>query len=1797
VFRAIREISAENQLEDGELGFRIGQKLKEGRYEIQRLLGTGGFGEVYLAFHYEGSKVHEVAIKRFLVPPSQEAIEQAEALRNESFLLSEFSDPHVVRVLGYEVEDGVTFLVEEFLQGGNLQELIEKKGALPVLDFLELAAKLAQGLDVIHTKGIYHCDIKLRNICFRDVAQTEPVFVDFGHGDLVDAGLLKGSDPGLAATLTYLPPERTGFVNEPVSAASDLYSLGVCLFELASGSRPIKGENAREIVGNILSHVPSSLVELCSYPGPVDQIIQKLLRKLPSERYHSAAGLIADLRFCESLIRNNEPLRPFALGRSDRIRELNFMVPMIGRAEEERRLQEALQKTLASKGQIFAIGAPSGTGKSRLAGELIREAKKSGMHIVSAKFSEFEKNVPLGGLSYALQNHSQWLRTLPLEERKKWATELLSELGAQGNFLARRFPFYQDLLPRFPVINKLDSEEESKLFAQALAQFLTLLTVQEQGCVIFLDDLQWADVATLSVLKCLAQRNSQEKFGRTLLIGTYRSDEVPHDHLLYSQFLVELPIENNLLLGPLRRAESDELVGLLLDETGVEVEALQAHTFLLTNGNPFFIYEYLKAALNSGIFAPRPDGKGWYFNRAMADSIAMTDGVAGLVSKRLMRLPLMAFEIIKVASVIGSKVSFVDLCLLSSEWLSGKVIDGTLIAGSVREIEQIVKFALDQLRRDHLILPNEHELVFFHDKIKEATLSALKEDEKKALHTHWGFLLAKQVKSQARPSVGMQSVFEAAFHLSLGDISSDPALARYILAFAGEKAIQVFSYAKARDFLRVASKTLSSPLRENTGDLNVTSADALEWCDINEMLADTMALSEEVEQAILIYEEVLLYVREPLRMADIYAKEAENHIALFQYKKSINAGHKGLDALKIGRFRHIRTEWQALTLFIFALSYLMFVMFLKLFLRRPWKTIQSGRQEIELRLFSTLQVSYYFTRPFIAIVNQIIKFAPQLFYKDNFYKATMYGYWGIVWACLGREKWSYSCYEKCFHYFNANPNPVQYGFFLMTKGYSLEFPHGHLKASLENLELSVKTLSGVGETFSRLIVLQALCHVDFFGAGNGRSASASYELLEFWKKVHFESTLMGVMLKFHLFADRLDEVDSWSAIVQRGGQNIAAQGYSSIDLVFAAISCGEAHLYRENYDKAIPLLEVAFFHALRGPHRLTYAYAAGPLLALGYVRSGRPWKALLPLAMSWLNCMMNVRVFKPQSFYATGEFFFCLGFSNLGEVFMRKGIRYAKLQLWECIAAEGQLLLAKQLRNRDLSEAKMLCREAKSYFSERGNRFLERQCNEILGVSLVSSSSSKERLLRETQEQTSGSSMHSMRQHIESSALLDMFLKLSELTEKGPLLAELLEVLCSCTGSEHAFVLLRDSEGQWNVENARNLSSESLRLGSYESLGVDRIFLESFLSEMPLKGRSNRESSIKENAQEMGSAMLLPLLYKDDFLGVIYLGNRHITQLFDERSIQICLPLVSQAAIALNNFHLIADREANIRLDMELKAASALQESLLVEPPTIEGLDIKTHYQPASQIGGDWFGFHVTESNQCLYLFVGDVTGHGFPSALMTAVVCGSVYAAEDVLQEMDSNADWTVQARLKRVAEVINRVLLKTAQGRLGVTMAMIALELNTGKVSFLNAGHTPLFWLQRSEDHVKPIVKAGGMLGFRDEPDFVVTEFELQSGDGIFLYTDGLIENCGPNQMSMSGRVMRNLLQNAPDAESCITSLLHEGERIWQQVPPEDDCTLVSLTWKHPVSALRSKEVTTSQRVQDDADSQELENRKIAV
>ena len=1761
---------------------KIGQLLHNGKYEIRRHLGSGRFGDVFLAIWHHEDGPQRVAIKWF----SKDVLTSRELTSNrgihqETMLLSSIQHPAIVKILGFETEEESAFLVEEYLAGGNLHQVIDSNNSLKdgsnnqfvdPLKIVTLGLALARGLDVVHGRGYFHGDIKPGNICFRDEAKCEAVFVDFGQGGMSDAALLGRTVVGVAATLAYLPPERTGFVKEMGSGASDLYSLGVSLYEFASGNNLFLANSPKEIITKILCQIPIPLSQVVpQFPEPLSAVIDKLTRKNPSDRYQTAAGLVADLLICYDSLSKQKSIPHFALGRRDKIRELNYKIPMVGRAEELEHMSQLLDSTLKEHGKAILIGAPSGSGKSRLAAEFSKQARSFGMRILSTKFSEFERNVPFSAIGVALQEYAEWLRAQPEEIKFKWKQKVQGVLKEKGQLLLRRLDYFADLFPAFPPIQKMPKEDEINLYYDGLALFFTCLDVGSSGIVIFLDDLQWADFESLEIVRRIVDSEKKDKLGRTLFLGTYRSEEVPAEHFLNIKVLSFLTVAQKIILGPLSKHESDQLVGYLIDESGDEVDKLKKTTYSLTNGNPFFIYEYLKSAISSGVFSLNNTGTAWHFNESMASTMAMTRGAAGLVAERLTRLSRPCFEVLLSASALGSTVDLLPLKMvvfnrirhLLHEAPYSKANDSFapwLSAGEFN-YEKFLEYALDTLKREHLIIISGNSFSFFHDKIREAAYEFLSEEERRPLHYSYADYLVPGYLEREKTSnkIPSKEIFEMAFHVMASKSDESEIQFREFLYLAGQRAVEVFSFGKAREYLSAAAGMFDAKLIESKFD----RADSEHWIAIHELLADSLALSEQLESALSLYATLLNKIEDKEHKSIIYAKISEYNLALFRYPESVNAGMNGLKLLNTP---YLLSDLQSILYIIKNIPKLSF-MFLKLkMFGNKFNCDESYESEIRFRLFVALQPACFFSKPLSAIANQITFTYPLLLKKDSYFRTMMVMYWGVVAATLGFAKLSRICFSAGADYLDRFPNPVAKGFMNFVWGYLLDFPHGHLEEARTKLNFAFESLASVGESFWRSLSLQGLVHIDLFGGGTGESDECSKQLIALWERVKFEPTSLSCVMKNFLFLGNYKEVDKWLHINLDAGIKIRNQGYETIDYCYANLGPGEIYLLRGEYEAALPLLKEAFRVHLVGFHRVAYCTYSPIPLASVYIRLGRPFTALVPLVFAWINVLINARVFLPQTLYVTAELLAKIKLVRLARFVFEKGLSIAKRHLWATTVAEGRLGLGKILLEHKPEYAESLIERAKSYYIERDQVYLVSECEKYFKGNSVGVKSYRGQLTGFGLTGDNLSEMPSVIQMMASEKLIEIFTKLSAITALDPLLQAALEAFCQCTGADIAIVFIR-IESKWVPFKA--IGTELSQSGTDFSAEVDHFFVEQTVFSNALKPVIRAKVLQNSADRPGGSVFVFPLSHNQGVAGYCYLGNIASKDLFNENSIAVVAPISAQAAIALQNISLLENTREKAKVDAELKATKAVQEALLpIQGTTLPRMSIAHRYQSATTAGGDWLAYYFSEVTNRAYLCVGDVTGHGFPSALITGVVCGAVFSSEYVTEALDVKTQLSAEKHLNLIAKAANEALVRTGYrtGRL-MTMCFISLDVTTGDVAYINAGHVPPLLIQKTPGNLISLTNPSNHLGYSVQSEFQVKSFRISAGDTLCIYSDGLLENTGPSAQVLKSKQIKKILEAHQNVEDACNAIIEEGQKIWLDTPFADDVSLLVAKWNGPV------------------------------
>lgn len=1735
---------------------RVGQRIHNSRFEILALLGVGGSGEVYLAKdHHNSATNNQVALKVYFEISSSDApiLELNARIKREIEALAQIQIDSVVQAFELIFDNDLSILVQEYLPGGTLQDAMRSQSNdfNSITTWLKLAYELATGLDKIHTSGLTHGDIKPGNIGFRDLGHNQPVYLDFGQASLIHQGDFLSRPTRAMATLPYLAPERSGFIKAAKDEQADLYSLGATLYEVACGHPPFQESSPKALLEKILNGVATPLHEVNpEMPAPLSDIIQKLLRKNPEERYSTASGLAYDLKACIDQLNETGRIREFALGKRDKCRELNNQSIFVGRTAELDKLLMQLTDSLEGRGGCAFIGAPSGAGKSRLCYEVGMAASQSGVRTLIGKFSEFERNVPLSGILSVIHGYMKEMSLEPESELKAWARATADAIGPRLRLVTQRLTSLRSVFPFTHELQNEEYEDESRMFLETLVDLLVSFGSRDASLILVLDDLQWSDPESLSVIEIISTRARKGMLGKLLLLGSYRSNEVNQEHPLHLRVLQHEGPQAHVQLGPLSEEESNAMVESLLDEKGSQVTKLSRMTYLLTQGNPFYIREYLSFCLNKEIFHSHSDDGTWVFDSAKAQGASLTHGIASLVSDRIAELNNESKQLLLVASIVGNEVPLAAVDFMLED----------------KEQQNPLLRSLAELSEKHLIYFNRDTLTFVHDKVREAAYQMAGHDLRTDCHHAYAVWLDQKISSKSAQGASINiEPFELAFHLKNGRPQRNPEWARNILYTAGRMALKLFAYQKALEYAQTAHQLLPADFTTDKGTL-------LEFVKISELLGDARVLNEDPVGAVDLYTHLLDYISDDLHRTELLAKLCECNLTLFRYRDSIEAGMQGVKLLK----RDIDSqEGVSLLRIIFLLiPFCLQIIQWKLF-GKSTKEIASRREEIFLKLLINLQVALFFSRPICAISNQMRFTFTLLRYKPNEYSALIIGYWAVASGVFGFAKISNKLYRSALQYFEQHPNPIARSFLLFTWGYLNEFPRGRLREAHAKHLQALDALENAGESFWRVLTMQGLIHMDEYGLGNGET----YALLSRYTNLIFRikqtPTILDAVLRHHLLTKNIDELQRYEKIVAEAALSIQSDGFDTIDSCYANLSLGEIHLLRDDPVSALPYIQTAFRSVIRHVHRVSYCIFAPTLMALCYIRVNRPIAALPALALAWVNQIFSAKLLLPKTTYVTGELFYRNRMKVLGRWICQRGIQKANNLRQPATLFELRLNFANLIVDDDPEYAMVIFRMCREYFSERQFLFLVEKCDRGLMKAQLNTETAQAKVtLRSGSSRSHDSitpSLHLknsksefIRNKIELDSLLQVFLNLSSLNEKDPLYDAVLDAMCRCTGVDYG-VLLIFEEGKLTPVRARGCTLEELGTNLNPMFGLDKWFLEKCELE------NKREPRIRPTAWRTphpacdGSAMVVPLPYKEKIYGYCYLANQGVNNYFDARSQRVVTPLAAQAAIAYQNLIFASAKEEKARLDAELIAARNVQDALLPNRIEVPQTQISYFYESASQTGGDWFHHHHDKIRNRLYVFVGDVTGHGLPSAMMTAVVSGALQSHLKKEFERDCSKKVSIEESLRELSEIANfAVFWAGTRSNRYMTMSFTCLDLTTGEFGVVNAGHTPPYILRGNENKVSGLPCSGSLLGFSEEASFGYARQDLQPGDSVLIYTDGLIENTVDEKQIVSPRSLRKVMETEKEPKKCIDALAASITNAMKLSELEDDVTVYMLRWE---------------------------------
>ncbi len=666
----------------------VGNVLRE-RYRLDSELGRGGMGTVYRATDLELQR--EVAVK--VLSASSHTSDGRERLIREARAAAALNHPHIVTIHDVGEVGGLPFLVMELVAGPRLSQ------AKPtdVARVVDIAIQICAALEHAHTNSIVHRDLKPDNVLLSGSGQSSTVkLADLGLA--LPASAERISRVGvIVGTAAYMAPEQA--LGQPVDGRSDLYALGVLLYELTTGRVPFTGDDPLTVVSqHVHAPVVPPRVLRPDLPRGLEAVIVRLLAKDPAHRFSSAAETRAAL--VESLTANGDAA-PSDTASAVAILDALSRGRLVGRTSELAEARELWQRAREGRGHAVVLSGEPGAGKTRLAREITIQAAVDGALVLSGGCYEYEATTPYLPFVEAFR---RWVRE---EQNDDKLREILGDAATQIGKLA---PEIETRLGPFPERPQLAPHEERLLFFDAVAQVFSNIA-RRQSLLFYADDLHWADRGTLWLLGHLLR---QLRDARVLIVGAYRETELDRAHPL-AKSLVDWNRERLITRIVLRRFNTDETgdqLSALLGENVSGEFAVAVHRE--TEGNPFFVEEVLKALVEQG--SVRRESGRW--TRCEMDELLIPQSVKEAIGNRLDRVSQKCNELLRLGAILGKVFTFEEL------------------SAAAEQTEDALLDALDEATNAQLIAPAGDSFSFTHDKIREVLYEELNPIRRRRLHRH-----------------------------------------------------------------------------------------------------------------------------------------------------------------------------------------------------------------------------------------------------------------------------------------------------------------------------------------------------------------------------------------------------------------------------------------------------------------------------------------------------------------------------------------------------------------------------------------------------------------------------------------------------------------------------------------------------------------------------------------------------------------------------------------------------------------------------------------------------------------------------------------------------------------------------------------------------------------------------------------------------------------------------------------------------------------------------------------------------
>ncbi|MCX7746361.1 MAG: diguanylate cyclase [Clostridia bacterium] len=1435
-------------------------KTLSNRYIFKDLIGEGGMSKVWLA--EDTVQKVDVAVKILKKNVTSSRVDDKIRFRNESMTVSRLNIPSIAKVIEIGEDGDDSFIVMEYIKGKSLFKLLEEGKEFSLDETLEISIKIAEALKHIHNANIVHRDLKPGNIII-DYATNENERFDL---KLIDFGLAQVKEFNekdtneLIGTLSYMSPEQSGIIKRNIDERSDLYALGIMIYQLLTKKLPFEASHVNSIIHQQIAKVPDNPSKINpSIPVILDKLVIKLLEKEPERRYQSALGLISDLE----KVRNG--VTDFVLGLDDKIVKLNYRTQLIGREEELEKLKLIYQNASIENGNICFINGEAGQGKTRLVEEFRNYIESENGVFIDAKCFSGNNKIPFGPFKDVLDIYIKQFEKYPIEKKQQIKDDMTASMGHLGEIILKLNSSTKELLGDCPSLVELEADRENIRFLNVSARFFYHLSKIHKPLVIVLDDLQWCDNRSFELLIELIKEI--EKYP-LLMIATYRENEIPSKHPFYelkeaaSDFSYSL---NEITLFPFDEVRMTHFISSLLFDNEENSREIAGFIYLKSKGNPYFAIEILKQLIDEKAVVRL--NKKWELKPEVLTNIQITSTIVDILIKKISLLNTNEVNILSYAAVMGKKLDIEFLFKLEEF--------------SKEEIVQVIDKALRlQLLEEDLW---ERGIVYFvHDRIKEIFYKNIGSKNNKELHCKVANII-ELINAKNTDKV----IFELAYHYIEGKNNEKALEYAYPAAL---KAMSSYAYEDAVKYLSITIELL-----EKKG-----AGGKAQWIECKEYIGSIYLTIGKTNEAINLFNELLPLTGTRQKKLNTYKQ-----ISFAYYKQ---ADWKNCEVFcKLGL--HVYNEIIPTGKRQFLLSTVkqlfdrgLHNLFPSLFLYNKLKTPSEESRSLAW-LYYILSWTYQLSGDYRATytILKLINFSEKKLGRSKelglglmtfavflaeipFSKLALYNHhktlnlrkelcdeWGIAqcWCNLG-------FYYKC---------------------------RGQFRKSIECFNDSITIFTKIGDIYELGAAISGLSGT-YFNIADYENSRVTID--KFHENGIKSKNTFAVIYSLITYA----MIDTETGDFPNAEKNGVKAYKMSCDENNAYLTCitstmvGRLYLEMGDTQKSIEYLEIA--HDLYNNNRFLKEYTSPlfPFLAEAYIRYyeensflftnktekdylnkiRRTCKEALKLTRVWVNYhMCSLRT---QALYYSLR-----SQVRSAEKYFKESIECAKVmeRKFELGLAHKDYAAFLE-RSGKKSAARKNLETAYTIFRSIGAKSYEKKVGSQLGIQDIDFNS-MERFSKELRYSQRLNSIFSLTQDITSTLDLD------ELLEK------IMSIAIEVTGAQRGYLMIKD-------ENTGNLDLKVRKNINLTEIGADG-FSKNIMEEV----LENHSSIIITNAMEdekfksfqsvcmneLKSILCIPIKYKDEFQGICYLDNPLSSGVFSDEDYSILNSIMTQAAISIEN--------------------------------------------------------------------------------------------------------------------------------------------------------------------------------------------------------------------------------------------------------------------------------------------------------